>query len=118
MKFIVSTKRVPLTVSRKPCDEAREEELTALDVRDVNTLEEAKGKIWYKDWLKESENHREENGTVVSDKKIKVKQWVVELKNLEDLASFHAKHGDLLLTYSSPYKEAKQEIIIQGDKGK
>lgn len=116
MKFIVGTKRVPLTETIKPCDEAREEDLTPLDFRDVKTLDEAKGKIWYKDWLAGGKNHREENGMVVCDKKAKVRQWVVDLNTLEDLVSFQGNYGDIVISDSSPYKEAKHEIIIQGNK--
>jgi len=116
MKFIVSTKKVTLTETIKPCDEAREEDLTPLDFRDVKTLDEAKGKIWYKDWLAGGENHRAENGMVVCDKKIKVKQWVVDFDTLEKLVSFQSKYGDIVLSDSSPYKEAQREIIIQGSK--
>jgi hypothetical protein len=118
MKFIVSKKKVSLTESKKPCDEAKELDLTPLDFRDVKTLEEAKGKIWYKDWLKDGENHREENGMVVCDKKKKEKQWVVELNDLNELLSFQGKYGDILVSDSSPYKEAKREIILQGEEKK
>lgn len=116
MKFIVSTKKVPLTESKKPCDEAKENELTPLDFRDVKTLEEAKGKIWYKDWIAGGTNHREESGMVVCDKKAKVKQWVVNMNTLEELIAFQGKHGDIVISDSSPYKEAKNEIIIEGKK--
>jgi hypothetical protein len=113
MKFIVSTKRVPLTETKRPCDEAQEENVTPLDFRSVKTLEEAKGKIWYKDWIESGKNHREENGMVVCDKKTTVKQWVVNIGNLEDLLAFQRRHGDIIISDSSPYKEAKHEIIIQ-----
>jgi hypothetical protein len=113
MKFIVSNTRVSLTESKKPCQEAKETDLTPLDIRDVKSLDEAKGKIWYKDWIKEGENHREENGMVVSDKKAKVKQWIVDLNTLDELLAFQGKYGDILVSDSSPYKEAKHEIIIQ-----
>ena len=116
MKFIVSTKKVPLTESKRPCDEAREDEVTPLDFRDVKTLEEAKGKIWYKDWIAGGANHREENGMVVCDKKAKVKQWVVNMNTLEELIAFQGKHGDIVISDSSPYKEAKNEIIIENKK--
>lgn len=115
MKFIVGKKRVSLTESKKPCAEAKELDLTPLDIRDVKTLEEAKGKIWYKDWLEEGENHREVNGMVMCDKKAKVKQWVIDLNTLDELVAFQSKHGDILLSDSSPYKEAKHEIILQSD---
>ena len=116
MKFIVGRKTVSLTESKKPCDEAKEKELTPLDYRDVKTLEEAKGKIWYKSWLESGEKHREEDGMIVSDKKVKVKQWVVDINTLEELLAFQGKYGDIVISDSSPYKEAKKEIIIQGVK--
>ncbi len=116
MKFIISTKRVHLTETVKPCDEAKEKELTPLDYRDVKTLEEAKGKIWYKSWLEGGVHHREENGMVVCDKKVKVKQWVADINSLEDLLTFQNKYGDIVISDSSPYKEVKKEIIIQGIK--
>jgi len=116
MKFIVSRTTVPLIESKKPCDEAKEEELTQLDYRDVKTLEEAKNKIWYKDWLEGGTDHREECGMVVCDKKIKVKQWVIDINSLDELVSFQNKYGDIVISDSSPYKEVKKEIIIQGPK--
>ncbi|MCK9417991.1 MAG: hypothetical protein M0R70_01275 [Nitrospirae bacterium] len=113
MKFIVSTKSVSLTQSKKPCNEANEIGLTPLDFRDVKTLEEAKGKIWYKNWIDNGENHREENGIIVSDKKVKVNQWVVDINSLEELLSFQNKYGDIVISDSSPYKEVQKEIILQ-----
>jgi hypothetical protein len=114
MKFIVSTKKVPLRETKKPCDEAREQELTPLDFRDVRTLEEAKGKIWYNDWIESGKNHREENGMIVCDKKIPMKQWIVDISSLEALLEFQKKHGDIVISDSSPFKEASHEIILQG----
>ncbi len=116
MKFIISTKTVSLTQSKKPCNEAKEVALTPLDFRDVKTLEEAKGKVWYKSWIESGENHREENGMVVSDKKAKVSQWVVDINTLEELLAFQSSYGDIVISDSSPYKEAKKEIIIQNMK--
>jgi hypothetical protein len=113
MKFIISTKTVSLTHSKKPCNEAKEVALTPLDFRDVKTLDEAKTKIWYKSWIEGGENHREENGMVVSDKKKKESQWVVDINTLEELLAFQGKYGDLVISDSSPYKEANKEIIIQ-----
>ena len=91
-------------------------ELTPLDFRDVKNLEEAKGKIWYKDWIEGGENHREENGMVVSDKKVKVGQWVVDINGLEELLAFQSKYGDIVISDSSPYKEVQKEIILQHTK--
>lgn len=113
MKFIISTKMVSLIESKKPCDEAEEKALTPLDYRDVRTIDEAKGKIWYKNWIEGGENHREEDGMIVCDKKTKVNQWVVDLNTLEELLAFQSKYGDIVISDSSPYREAKKEIIIQ-----
>jgi hypothetical protein len=113
MKFIISTKTVSLTHSKKPCNEAKEMALTPLDFRDVKTLDEAKTKIWYKNWIEGGENHREENGMVVSDKKIKVDQWIADFNTLEELLAFQGRYGDIVIADSSPYKEVQKEIILQ-----
>ncbi len=112
MKFVLSRKRVSVTENKRPCDEARQEELTPLDYRTVKTLEEAKGKIWYKDWLESGENHREENGVVVCDKKEKTTQWVIEIYTLKELIEFQGKYGEIVISDSTPYKEAGKEITI------
>lgn len=116
MKFIISTKTVSLTHSKKPCNEAQEMALTPLDFRDVRTLDEAKTKIWYKNWIEDGENHRVENGMVVSDKKTKVDQWVADFNSLEELLAFQDRYGDIVISDSSPYKEVKKEIILQHTK--
>lgn len=112
MKFIVSRKRVSVHENKQPCDEAVEEEVTPLDYRTVKTLEEAKGKVWYRDWLEGGENHREENGMVVCDKKEKVKRWVVKIDTLEKLMEFQSKYDSILILDGTLYKECKKEIII------
>lgn len=112
MKFIVGRKRESVKEQRKPCDEAVEEELTLLDYRTVKTLEEAKGKVWYKDWLEGGENHREENGIVVCDKKEKVKRWVVNIDTLEELMAFQSKYDSIHILDGTFYKECRKEIII------
>jgi len=112
MKFIVSRKRVSLTGNRKVCDEARQEDLTPLDYRTVKTLEEAKKKVWYKDWIKGGVNHREEDGMVVCDKKEKSRQWVVEINSLEELLEFQSKYGSIVISNSIPYKGVRKEITI------
>lgn len=117
MLFVISGKRVSLTESKSPCNEAEERELTPLDYRDVKTLDDAKGKIWYKDWIAGGENYREENGMIVCDRKAKTKQWVIDIDSLDQLLSFQSKYGDIVISDSSPYKEANKEIIIQGKKG-
>jgi hypothetical protein len=118
MKFIVSRKTVSLMANRKPCDEALEEELIPLDYRTVKTLEEAKKKIWYKDWLEGGVNHREEEGMVVSDKKVKEKKWVLEISSIEELMDFQSKYGEIMIVDSAPFREVRKEIEIVGDKKK
>ena len=112
MKFVVSRKMVSVTEKKKPCDEAIEEELTALDYRTVKTLAQAKGKIWYKSWFEGGENHREEDGMVVCDKKEKVKAWVVEINTLEELVAFQSRHGAIVILDGALYKECTKEITI------
>src|SRR3990172_10601625 len=109
MKFIVSRKTISLVESKSPCDEAKEEELTPLDYRTVKTLEEAKKKIWYKDWLEGGVNHREADGIVVCDKKAKDTQWVVTINSLEEMIEFQKKYGEILIQDSSPYREAQKQ---------
>ncbi len=112
MKFIVSKKMVSVTENKKVCDEAKQEDLTPLDYRTVRSLEEAKKKVWYKDWLKGGVNHREEDGMVVCDKKEKSRHWVVEINSLEELLAFQSKYGSIIISNSTPYKEVKKEITI------
>lgn len=118
MKFVVSRTTVSLQESKKPCDEAKEEALTPLDYRTVRTLEDAKKKIWYKDWLQGGANHREEGGIVVCDKKEKEKQWVLEINTLKELMDFQSKYGEIVIMDSAPYRETKKEIEILGPKRK
>lgn len=112
MKFIVSKKIMSVTVNKQVCDEAVFEELTPLDYRNVSSLEEAKKKIWYTDWISDGVNHREEDGMVVCERKKKSSQWVVELGSLEELLSFQGKYGSINVSNSTPYVEVKKEIII------
>jgi hypothetical protein len=112
MEFIVSRKTVSLTGSRKPCSEAQEKELTPLDYRTVGTLEEAKKKIWYNDWMEAGIGHREEGGIVVCDKKIKEKQWVININSLEELIDFQKKYGEIMVLDSAPFRETRTEVKI------
>lgn len=118
MKFVVSRTTVSLKESKKPCDEAREEALTPLDYRTVKTLEAARKKVWYKDWIEEGINHREEGGMVVCDKKEKEKQWIIEINTLDELIGFQNKYSELMIMDSAPYKEARKEIKILGSRKK
>lgn len=112
MKFIVSRKRISVIENKRPCDEAAEESLTPLDYRLVKTLEDAQGKIWYRDWFESGENHREEGGMVVCEKKEKIKRWVIDMKTLEELIAFQGKYGEIVISDSAPYKECSREITI------
>lgn len=112
MKFIVTKKNVSLTETNKPCEEAKEEALTALDYRTVPTLKEAEGKIWFKDWYNSGINHREENGMIVCEKKEKVLKWIVEFNTLEEFIAFQSKYGDILISDSSAFVEVSKELKL------
>ena len=112
MRFVISKKRLSVTENKKPCEEAIEEELTPLDCRTVETIEDAKGKIWYKEWIEGGENHREENGMIICDKKEKSKNWVVKLNNLEELIDFQCKYEEISISDGALYKETSKEITI------
>ena len=112
MRFVISKKRLSLTENKKPCEEAVEVELTPLDCRTVETIEDAKGKIWYKEWMEGGENHREENGMIVCDKKEKSKNWVVKLNSLEELIDFQGKYEKISISDGALYKETSKEITI------
>ncbi|NOX21122.1 MAG: hypothetical protein GXO99_07705 [Nitrospirae bacterium] len=112
MKFLISRKVQSISNTEKPCEEAVKEELTPLDYRTVETLEEAKKKIWYKQWYEGGTNHREEDGMVVCERKEKEERWVVEINTLEELIKFQEKYGDIIIRNTTPYKETRKEIIL------
>lgn len=45
-------------------------------------------------------------------KKHKEKNWVIEIKDLEELIKFQEKYGEIMILDSPPYKEVKKEIRI------
>ncbi len=112
MKFIVTRRVSPIGDEAPPCEEARKEELTPLDYRDVSSLEEAKKKVWFNEWFNSGVNHREEGGRIVCEKRQKEQRWVVEIGTLEELVEFQSRYGDIILRDSSPYKETNKEIIL------
>ncbi len=118
MKFIVSRTTVSLTENRKPCDEAVEEELTPLDYRTVRSIDEAKKKIWFKDWYEGGVNHRTEGGMIVCDKRTGEKHWVVDIDSLDELLAFQNKYGEIEIAYSAPFRETGREIRILGPRKK
>jgi hypothetical protein len=62
--------------------------------------------------MESGENHREENGMVVCDKKEKSKQWVVTFNSLEELIDFQRKYEEILISDGALYKETGKEITI------
>ena len=114
MKFIVSRTTVSLTENRRPCDEAVEENLTPLDYRTVRSIEEARKKVWFKDWYEGGVNHRTEGGMIVCDRKTTEKHWVVDIGSLDELLAFQDKYGEIEIADSASFKEASREIRILG----
>ncbi len=112
MRFVISKKILSVTENRKPCEEAIEVELTPLDCRTVKTIEDAKDKIWYKEWIEGGENHREENGMIICDKKEKSKNWIVKFNSLEELIDFQGKYEEISISDGVLYKETSKEITI------
>lgn len=112
MKFIINRKTMSVTENRQVCDEAVQDKLTPLDYRNVGSMEEAQKKVWYKDWLADGINHREENGMMVCEKKEKSSQWIVEIGSLEELLAFQNKYGAITIANSVPYVEVRKEITI------
>ena len=103
-----------VTENEQICDEAVYQELTPLDYRKVPSLEEAKERIWYNDWISDGVNHREEDGMVVCEKKEKSYHWVVELDSGGELMAFQNKYGSITISNSDPYVEVNKEITICG----
>ncbi|HCC53808.1 MAG TPA: hypothetical protein DEQ20_02625 [Desulfobulbaceae bacterium] len=112
MKFIIKRSKMSMTENRQVCDEAVQEKLTLLDYRSVGSMEEAQKKIWFKDWIADGINHREEDGMVVCEKKEKPSPWVVDIASLEELLIFQDKYGEITIANSIPYVEVKKEITI------
>jgi len=102
MLFIVSRTRVSLWSRDKPCEEDVEIELTPLDYWMVPSIEEAKKKVWFKEWYEGGVNHKEENGMIVCKKKQKEK-WVREIKSLEKVINFQEKYGKIMILDSPSY---------------
>lgn len=98
----------------KPCEEAKQELLTHVDLRAVATLEEAKTKIWFQPWFDKTVNHREENGYIAADNKEKQPVWTIEINSIAKLLAFQKKYGPLILEPSS-FKELVHSIEIYDD---
>ena len=114
MKIIITRTSNYFDPSR--CSEAKKEtlELTYLDYRTVNTLEEVKNRKWGEDWFNNGINHREENGMVVCDVMKMETVWTVKIDTIGDLIKLEKKYGSLIFM-STDYKEIPYEIEIYDD---
>jgi len=59
-----------------------------IDRRTVKTIDEARNKPWFKQWWNLGENHREENGTIVAERKESHFSPTVTFNDLEELMDF------------------------------
>jgi len=96
----------------QPCIEAKRELVTWLDRRTAQTIEQARSCLWFKDWWEWGENHREENGMIVCDRKKKDTVWTIEFNSLEELIAFENEHGQLVIGRTDSYKGYDMEIEI------
>lgn len=81
------------------------------DRRDVSSMEEAKTKFWYNEFISSGTNHREENGCIVRDCEIVESVWEVEIESLNDILSIFKKYGDIIIMESA-YSEYDFKIEI------
>lgn len=97
----------------KPIDEAVlvNRALHYHDRRNVYSMEEAKTKFWYNEFISSGTNHREENGYVVKDVEIVESVWEVEIDSLNDIISLFKKYGDIIIMEST-YSEYDFTIEI------
>lgn len=86
----------------KPIDEAVlvNSTLHYQERRDVSSMEEAKTKFWYNEFISSGTNHREKNGYIVRDVEIVESVWEVEIENLNDILSIFKKYGDIIIKES------------------
>lgn len=112
MKVIVE--RTSLFVDQdKPIDEAVlvNRILHYQDRRNVSSMEEAKTKFWYNEFISSGTNHREENGYIVRDCEREESVWEVEIESLNDILSIFKRYGDIIIRESS-YSEYDFTIEI------
>lgn len=111
MRFLIT--RTSEWGDGKPCEEAYAAPAIFVDRRTVPTIKEAKKRFWFKNWYEGGTNHREENGMIACDRPPRNK-WFVEIDNLDDLVEFIHKHGRVVISSDSHYKD-EAEIEIYDD---
>lgn len=67
------------------------------DRRTVSSLEEAKTRAWYNEFISSGTNHREENGFVVRDCEREESVWEIEIECLDDILHLFDKYGDIII---------------------
>lgn len=97
----------------KPIDEAvlANKTLHYQDRRNVSSMEEAKTKFWYNEFMSSGTNHREERGYIVRDCERKEDVWEIEIESLDDILCLFDKYGDIIIK-SSIYLEYDFSIEI------
>lgn len=101
MKVIVE-RTILFGGEEKPIDEAVlvKRTLHYQDRRNVSSMEEAKTKFWYNEFISSGTNHREENGYIVRDCEREESVWEVEINSLNDIISLFKKYGDIIIEES------------------
>lgn len=97
----------------KPIDEAVlvNRILHYQDRRTASSLEEAKTKFWYNEFISSGTNHREGNGYIVRDCEREESVWEVEIESLNNIISIFKKYGDIIIMESA-YSEYDFKIEI------
>ena len=97
----------------KPIDEAVcvRRILHYQDRRNMSSMEEAKTKFWYNEFMSSGTNHREENGYIVRDCEREECVWEIDVESLEDIIHLFKKYGDIIIK-SSVYSEYDFSIEI------
>ncbi|WP_092113471.1 hypothetical protein [Prevotella sp. KH2C16] len=97
----------------KPIDEAVlvNRTLHYQDRINVSSMEEAKTKFWYDEFISSGTNHREERGCIVRDCEREEDVWEIEIESLDDILRLFDKYGDIIIK-SSIYSEYDFSIEI------
>lgn len=108
MKFLVNQ----TTGAEPPCENAKEEPYTRIDVRTVSDPS-LLGSEWARnDWYKRGTNHRTEDDLIKRD--FDACGWMIELSTLEDIMAFIAKNGRIIMSPSDDNPSLSQ-IEIYND---
>jgi hypothetical protein len=93
-----------------PCAEAFEASFVRLDSRTWPSPEAITDLRTKETWFSEGKNHRIENNSIVRE--FDDKEWFVELRDMNDLMGFIAKHGEVAIGPAwRNYKLVQIEII-------